>query len=554
MASSLRSVRRSVSVLLGLGALLYAACSDPAEDASIPPGAVQYHAHVRPILESRCTGCHQSGGLGTFSMTFEPSEWASGPAPWVESALDAVDAGRMPPWLPSQGCRDLAFERRLTDDELETLAVWREQGFAQGAPSTYPGPRAVEEPAPLGEPDVVLSPTEPYSPKSDLIDDYRCFILPQEFDGETYLKATSVEPGDARVVHHALLFLIPPENLAAIEKLDEKESGPGYTCFGGPGGGVMTTLGAWVPGSVTVPLQADSAMVIPKGARIVLQMHYNTLALGGAEPPAELSKVRLWTSADKPAYRVELLPLAHLGIKVPAGDAESVQERVFRMPTDGTLVSLAPHMHLLGTKISATVEPASPSPEAGSESCLIDIPGWDFNWQQTYPLAETSSVPVKKGDGVRLRCTYDNSEENQPLVNGMKKLPSEVTWGEGTLDEMCLLFVGMRVPMDAPDFRCGAFDGCNASCADGDANCFFDCATIGGGQCAECLIRGVAQCAPSYCIEDGSSLVKCLGTCETDRSTCLIQACAAEFSAFYGCMEPHLDNGDCDAHVSGCGL
>jgi mono/diheme cytochrome c family protein len=539
---------------LGAGALLVAACSGTDPLDVIPPGAVQYHAHVRPIFESRCVSCHQSGGVAPFSMEFDAAEWQSGPPPWVASAIDAVESGRMPPWLPADGCRDLAYERRLSTEELATLATWKEQGLPQGVPSTYGGPRTIDAPEPLGEPDIVIEPTEAYAPREDVTDDYRCFVLPQDFTEETYLRASNVLPGDARIVHHALLFLIPPANLAAIEKLDAEEEGPGYTCFGGPGGGVLTTLGAWVPGSVTVPTQPGAAMVIPKGSRVVLQMHYNTIALDGAKPPEERSKVRLWTSKEKPTHRIELLPLAHLGMAIPAGDPASVEERVFRIPTDGTLVSLAPHMHLLGTRIAASLEPLASSADAANDACLIDIPRWDFHWQQTYALTSTSSVSVKKGDGLRVRCTYDNSAENQPMVGGTKKMPSEVTWGEGTLDEMCLLFIGMQVPFEAPDFRCGSFESCHATCADGDAGCFFDCATVGGGQCADCLIRGVGKCSPTYCLENGAALSKCLGACKDDAPKCLRNACMAEFDAFYGCMEPHIENGDCDTHLSACGL
>jgi mono/diheme cytochrome c family protein len=534
----------------------FAACSGESTVDPIPPGAVQYHAHVRPIFESRCVSCHQPGGIAPFSMSYDPAEWQTGAASWVPLALDSIEDGRMPPWLPAEGCRDLAFERRLGADELATLAEWERQGLTVGSPSTYPGPRVVEAPPALGEPTLAAQPDASYAPRADRADDYRCFVLPHEFTEETYLTASSVVPGDTAMVHHALLFLISPANLPTIEKLDAAEEGPGYTCFGGPGGGSLTTLGAWVPGSTTIPTAPGSAFVIQKGARIVLQMHYNTLALGGAAPPEERSTVRLWTSTTKPTHRIELLPLAHLGMEIPAGDPASLEERVFRMPTDATLVSLAPHMHLLGTEIRASLERESESDagEVFAETCLINIPAWDFNWQQSYPLAKDARLPVKKGDRLRLRCTYDNSAANQPMVDGLKKMPTDVHWGEGTLDEMCLLFVGLEVPFETPDFRCGAFPECHATCPEGDARCFFDCATVGGGQCADCLIRAVGKCAPPYCAESGVALQKCTSSCEDDAPRCLGTVCAEAFESFYRCMEPHLANGDCDATLAGCGL
>lgn len=42
------------------------------------------------------------------------------------------------------------------------------------------------------------------------------------------------------------------------------------------------------------------------------------------------------------------------------------------------------------------------------------------------------------GDTIKLDCWYDNSEANQPIVDGQPKQPETVGWGEGTYDEMCL--------------------------------------------------------------------------------------------------------------------
>jgi len=42
---------------------------------------------------------------------------------------------------------------------------------------------------------------------------------------------------------------------------------------------------------------------------------------------------------------------------------------------------------------------------------------------------------------LRLTCRYDNSPDNQPIVNGEQVAPRDVRWGEGTLDEMCLLYM-----------------------------------------------------------------------------------------------------------------
>lgn len=532
------------AVLVAAGA--QSACSG---DPAAPAASVEYHAQVRPIIEAKCTSCHYDGGPAPFSMEYNESEWKDGAPAWAESAVSAALDGRMPPWLPSGDCRDLAYERSLTEAEKATIKTWQDEGFAAGDPASFGGPVPTDAPPALGEPAIVSAPEEAYVASTEGPDDYRCFILPMELAEETYLVASTVVPGNEEIVHHALLYLIPPEGVARAEKLDADEAGPGYTCFGGPGGSSLTTLGAWVPGSVTIRLPEGAAQVLPAGSKIVLQIHYNTLALNGGEPPPEKSTAKLWTTPEKPQFRVESLPLAHLGMKIPAGEEASTQERVFEMPVDATILGIAPHMHLLGERISAKIEP-----EASDAACLIDIPKWDFHWQLSYPFEEETRVSAKKGDKVRLSCTYDNSAQNQPIVGGSQKTPEDVTWGEGTLDEMCLLYVHTMVPYDAPDFRCGAYPSCQAQCAEGDGACFFDCATVGGGQCAGCLITAVAKCSPSYCASEGLALQGCMSDCTAEGPGCITYDCAAEFNTFYACMEPHLENGDCSSQLAACGL
>jgi hypothetical protein len=36
-----------------------------------------------------------------------------------------------------------------------------------------------------------------------------------------------------------------------------------------------------------------------------------------------------------------------------------------------------------------------------------------------------------------MTCVYDNSQENQPVVNGLPKTSAEVRWGDNSTDEMC---------------------------------------------------------------------------------------------------------------------
>jgi hypothetical protein len=88
-------------------------------------------------------------------------------------------------------------------------------------------------------------------------------------------------------------------------------------------------------------------------------------------------------------------------------------------------------MHLLGRQIS--VDFLFPD---GTEQRLVEILDWDFNWQGTYAFAKP--VPIPFLSSVRLRAVYDNSEHNHHNPNSP---PATVTWGERTVDEMCVAFL-----------------------------------------------------------------------------------------------------------------
>jgi hypothetical protein len=44
------------------------------------------------------------------------------------------------------------------------------------------------------------------------------------------------------------------------------------------------------------------------------------------------------------------------------------------------------------------------------------------------------------GDRLRIECHWDNTLDNQPIVDGEPLQPVDLNWGEGTTDEMCVGF------------------------------------------------------------------------------------------------------------------
>jgi hypothetical protein len=307
---------------------------------------------------------------------------------------------------------------------------------------------------PEAEADIVVAMAEPYVAPTNDTDTYQCFVLPYTFERDTFLTAIDVRPDQNTVVHHVQIHTFPPSSQPLAEQADAAEPGPGFRCVGGTVSGA-TNIYSWRPGATAVQMQDGDAMLVAAGTGIVIQVHYNIQGLApDAAPPPDRSSIAFWTlpegqKPDRVIVRRGLVSGIGLGtpLVIKAGESQVVTSAdwpagilnlVGGTQLAGEIVGQTPHMHALGTRLSSVLK------REGSEQCLIDIPQWSFEWQQDYLFAPESAVPLLPGDVVNVTCEYDNSPANQPVVQGTKMVPRDVTWGEGTYDEMCLDYAWMR--------------------------------------------------------------------------------------------------------------
>ncbi|MBL9007514.1 MAG: hypothetical protein JNJ46_24870 [Myxococcales bacterium] len=447
LAANRRWTRRhwalGLSLVLGMGC----AGSDPAACDSTGHSAAElrdYERDAKPLLERYCTTCHREGGIAPFALSDYESARVHAAA-----IADSVKAGRMPPWMPSKESVPLRYSRAMADEDKAALLQWVSDGAQAGekgaAPRVKPAPADVFTPP---RRDLLLDPMVTYQPNTALNDDYRCFILdPAGAMGggmpeERYIQATNVRPGNDAIVHHVILFEVPASKVATVQQKDAAEAGPGFTCFGGAGTNSAEFVTGWAPGGVPQRIEPDMGLRIRKGSVFVMQVHYNLQRYRGQ---GDRTTIEVELAAEAPPYRLVVAPLAYPeGLHIKAGHADASQSIAVPVSlamkylgikgTDVVITSVTPHMHMLGTSIATSL---------GAQT-LVDIPRWDFHWQQAYmfqtPIAAT-------GDQLLLMtCMYDNSAANQPVINGVKQIPRDVTWGEGTLDEMCLSFLGLRIP------------------------------------------------------------------------------------------------------------
>ena len=411
--------------LLLLAALPVFAAKHRAVRHPAAPAGPTFSKEVVRIFQQHCQTCHHEGDIAPFSLvTYEEAK------PWASMIKIMTATKQMPPWKPVEGCGDFRDERRLTQNDIDTIVKWVDGGAPEGNRADLPAPLDFGSGWVKGEPDMILKNAEAFTPPLGQ-DTYRCFTLPTNLTSYAYVSAVDTHPGDRETVHHVISFI---DTTGESQALDEADPGPGYTCFGGPGFSTASTLGGWAPGSRPLELPDGVAFELPAASRVVLQVHYHP---HGHHTHPDQTEIGLYLMKEAPQKIMRILPIINQSFTIPPNDSNYAvtAEWPIPVPVPLKLWFVAPHMHLLGRDM--TVEMTLPN---GTKQCLIRIDDWDFNWQGAYSYEQPIDIPV--GARLGLVAHYDNSSANPRNPNNP---PKPVSWGEATTDEMCIAFVGVTV-------------------------------------------------------------------------------------------------------------
>jgi hypothetical protein len=379
---------------------------------------------VAEIIYKNCSNCHHTGGIAPFElMSYQNAVKNSG------MIKINVSNHSMPPWPPDPTYRRYAHERLLTQTEISTIVDWVDAATPRGNIANEPNPPVYTTSGLISVPDLDIR-IPIYTSTAATSDDYRCFVIPSGVTSNKFISEIEVIPGNGAIVHHVLMY---SDIGTTCSNLDAADPLPGYTNFGGTGDYNSKLIGGWVPGQGKMQLPAGFGLKLPANCNIILQIHYPA----GSDGQLDSTRVRLkFTSSANPREVSIDAPLDNFTssliggpLSIPPNTVKTYKEK-YVIPTNVTVFSAQPHMHLIGKKIICYgVTPANDTIP------VIRINDWDFHWQGQYEFQHALKVPA--GTTLYAIATYDNTSANP---HNPSSPPVHVYAGEKTTDEMMMVF------------------------------------------------------------------------------------------------------------------
>ena len=379
--------------------------------------AQTYADDAAQLFYDNCATCHNPNGIAPFSIMSYSDVTAN-----AGIIYDAIAQKTMPPWPPQESYMSFSHSRALTEVDRTLLLDWMIAGMPEGNPANTPPPPVFNAGSLLGTGDLEVQIPTYMSKASNGSDDYVCFSIPSALLQTRTIKAMEVVPGNPEIVHHCLIYI------------DETGNYPTDTLSGTCNGPTNATLvGGYTPGSTPLIFPNGNGlklgMDLAANSNIVFAMHYPEGSYGQFDDTKVI--FHFYDELETGIRQVSADPIIqNWSFALAPNQFTSVDASYSNIPINISLLSIFPHMHLLGKSIkSYAMSPTNDSIR------LINIPDWDFHWQDFYIFKNLVRIPANSvihGEGV-----YDNTVGNFHNPNNP---PITVYPGLNTTDEMFLIY------------------------------------------------------------------------------------------------------------------
>lgn len=381
------------------------------------PETVTFNQHVASIIHQNCTPCHRKDGGAPFQMV-EYKDVAKRAKMIAEVTADRY----MPPWPADPHYRSFVGERLISKGQIALLQKWVDDGREEG-PGSAPELPKFGVGSKIGKPDLVVPFQDSVLIKGNNLDKFMVIKTPFELPKDTFIRLIEFVPGNRELVHHMNGHMV---NYEFDKKEDVFEGNHVVSDVDGStietyqqlsianDDGTFPTLtpsvSNYLPGVLPAiyPEGIGSYKVNRKAAFLIKNMHY------GPSPKDDYdqSYFNVFFAEGPPERPIKEWLLGTLGISevkpalVVPPDSFMKVETNFTVPYDVSLLTINPHMHLIGRNFKAWA--TTPS---GEEIPLVSIPKWDFRWQYFYTFKKMLKIP--KGSVIHAEGLYDNTLDNQ---------------------------------------------------------------------------------------------------------------------------------------------
>ncbi len=359
---------------------------------------VTYTRHVAGILQARCQSCHRPDQGAPFALLTYDDAVKHG-----RMMKEVTSQRRMPPWHADPRYGKFSNDRRMTKDEIETVAAWVDAGMPRGG-DPEPKPAVFPKGWLHGTPDVVFHMPEEFEVPAEGVVPYKYWEIDPGFTEDKWVQIAEARPGSPSVVHHIVVYIIRAgqrQPLAAD--------------------GTLSELVGWAPGDLAFVCPPETALRVPAGAKLRFEMHYTP----NGTKTKDRSYCGVTFAKGPPKFEMFMNEFANQGIQVPPHDPHYKAEATIKFPHDARLLALVPHMHWRGKDYH--YELLYPD---GKREPILSVPRWDFNWQAIYRFKEPLTLPA--GTRVYSAAHWDNSRNNPYNPDPTKS----VRWGLQTWEEM----------------------------------------------------------------------------------------------------------------------
>ena len=395
-------------------ALSFNACNNKDE----VPAKVTFTEHVAPILYKNCTICHRPGGNSHFSLATYSEARA-----YAASMAYVTRERMMPPWPADPHYTAFIGERLLSERDIKVLQKWVDDSATEGPKDKLAPLPAYPVGSMVGTPDMRI-PVQPYYLKPYSSDRFLLVKVPFELPSDTFASLIEFMPGNKNVVHHVNGDMVKyqfdkKKDVFAGEKIvdmvEDTTIVQAYQKLGLPNDDgsypvLQKSVVNYLPGvsGQLYPEGIGGYRLPRKGAFLLNDLHYGFTS---KDSVLDSSYINIFFTKTPPNRPLQEFQLGTLGVSpvepslvIEPNTVKNVSSR-FKVPYDISILTINPHMHLLGKSFKAYAL----KPE-GDTIRLISIPRWDFSWQYFYTFKKMVKIP--QGSTIVAEGVYDNTKQN----------------------------------------------------------------------------------------------------------------------------------------------